>query len=512
MAIYGLHVRANAGSHPVTSGFPATIRITMAAIDPNDKPQTVGVTAGGPPRATLRILRRPLDMDDDSGSDDDMDSDDLAEYEARFGPGSESDSEDDETNGGPSDPTKRKQALREALQKEMEEHGAADLEDVLMNGVNGTKSFKGKGKAKATEEDDESDEESLDLEGQGGYEEYVLCTLDTTQHYQQPLDITVTDNEIAFFDVVGTHDIYITGNYVASMDNGMDSDSDIDADAFGLHGDEDEMMHMDDYSDDSLDDVDDPRVEEIESQDEAPMLVNGNTGKDAKGKNKRVASTSLEDSKQSQSLDDLMNKALKPADAAAGGEKLSKKQAKKLKNNAGQAVAGGASEGKVAVKEEKDGSKKQEEKPAAKKAEAETDNSKKVKFAKNLEQGPTNGSEKAAAPKASTGIRNVQGVKIDDKKIGSGPAAKKGDKLGMRYIGKLENGTVFDSNKKGAPFSFKLGAAEVIKGWEIGVAGMQVGGERRITVPSDLAYGKKGVPGIPGNSNLIFEVKMLSLK
>lgn len=68
------------------------------------------------------------------------------------------------------------------------------------------------------------------------------------------------------------------------------------------------------------------------------------------------------------------------------------------------------------------------------------------------------------------------------------------------------------ANKKGAPFTFKLGAGEVIKGWDIGVAGMSIGGERRITVPAALAYGSKALPGIPANSNLIFEVKLLNMK
>lgn len=68
------------------------------------------------------------------------------------------------------------------------------------------------------------------------------------------------------------------------------------------------------------------------------------------------------------------------------------------------------------------------------------------------------------------------------------------------------------ANKKGAPFSFKLGKGEVIKGWDIGVAGMAVGGERRLTIPAHLAYGSRGVPGIPGNSTLIFDVKLLEIK
>lgn len=68
------------------------------------------------------------------------------------------------------------------------------------------------------------------------------------------------------------------------------------------------------------------------------------------------------------------------------------------------------------------------------------------------------------------------------------------------------------ANKKGKPFSFKLGAGEVIKGWDIGVAGMSVGGERRLTIPANLAYGSKALPGIPSNSTLVFDVKLLEIK
>lgn len=68
------------------------------------------------------------------------------------------------------------------------------------------------------------------------------------------------------------------------------------------------------------------------------------------------------------------------------------------------------------------------------------------------------------------------------------------------------------ANKKGSPFTFKLGAGQVIKGWDIGVLGMSVGGERRITVPAHLAYGSKAVPGIPANSQLTFDLKLLEIK
>ncbi|WFD35939.1 hypothetical protein MCUN1_002810 [Malassezia cuniculi] len=92
-----------------------------------------------------------------------------------------------------------------------------------------------------------------------------------------------------------------------------------------------------------------------------------------------------------------------------------------------------------------------------------------------------------------------------DKKTGSGPVAKPGSRVSMRYVGKLQNGSIFDSNTKGRPFSFRLGKGEVIKG-------MQVGGERRLTCPPHLAYGRTKLPGIPANSTLIFDVKLLEVK
>ena len=81
----------------------------------------------------------------------------------------------------------------------------------------------------------------------------------------------------------------------------------------------------------------------------------------------------------------------------------------------------------------------------------------------------------------------------------------------IHSLPKHTNSQPFLANKKGKPFTFSLGSGEVIKGWDIGVQGMSVGGERRITVPANLAYGSKSLPGIPANSNLIFDIKMLEI-
>jgi len=85
-------------------------------------------------------------------------------------------------------------------------------------------------------------------------------------------------------------------------------------------------------------------------------------------------------------------------------------------------------------------------------------------------------------------------------------------KVSMRYVGKLPNGKIFDSNTKGKPFTFKLGVGEVIKGWDEGVAGMKVGGERLLIIPPSLGYGNRKLDGIPPNSTLRFEIKLLDMK
>jgi len=109
---------------------------------------------------------------------------------------------------------------------------------------------------------------------------------------------------------------------------------------------------------------------------------------------------------------------------------------------------------------------------------------------------------------------NKQGVQIEILKEGTGAIAKKGDTVSVHYVGVLENGTKFDSSvDRGTPFEFSLGAGRVIPGWDIGVEGMKVGEVRKLTVPSELAYGSGGAGNaIPPNATLIFEVQLLGIK
>ena len=109
------------------------------------------------------------------------------------------------------------------------------------------------------------------------------------------------------------------------------------------------------------------------------------------------------------------------------------------------------------------------------------------------------------------GARNVQGIIIKDVSVGSGAVAQRGKRVTVHYCGKLQSGKIFDASKK--PFQFGLGYGEVIRGWDIGVEGMKVGGKRNLTIPAPLAYGKSGAPPtIPPNATLIFDVTLVSVK
>jgi peptidylprolyl isomerase len=110
-------------------------------------------------------------------------------------------------------------------------------------------------------------------------------------------------------------------------------------------------------------------------------------------------------------------------------------------------------------------------------------------------------------------ITTPSGLQYQDIVVGSGTEAKSGNKVKVHYVGTLTDGTKFDSSvDRGKPFDFNLGAAQVIKGWDEGVAGMKVGGKRKLVIPADLGYGGRAIGKIPANSTLIFEVELLEVK
>jgi peptidylprolyl isomerase len=110
-------------------------------------------------------------------------------------------------------------------------------------------------------------------------------------------------------------------------------------------------------------------------------------------------------------------------------------------------------------------------------------------------------------------ISTVKGLEIYDEVVGTGAEAVLGKTITVHYIGKLSDGTQFDSSvERGKPFEFSLGTGRVIQGWDLGFTGMKIGGVRKLVISPELAYGTQNVGTIPPNSTLVFEVQLLEVK
>jgi FKBP-type peptidyl-prolyl cis-trans isomerase len=129
-------------------------------------------------------------------------------------------------------------------------------------------------------------------------------------------------------------------------------------------------------------------------------------------------------------------------------------------------------------------------------------------------QGSAKPNTSAPTKVTGPGTKTADGLEYWDIKVGTGATAQSGQNVKVHYTGWLTNGKKFDSSvDHGQPFGFRLGAGEVIKGWDEGVAGMKVGGKRQLRIPPELGYGQRGYPPvIPENSTLIFDVELLGVQ
>ncbi|PFH50910.1 hypothetical protein AMATHDRAFT_60232 [Amanita thiersii Skay4041] len=301
--------------------------------------------------------------------------------------------------------------------------------------------------------DEDEDDEDEDLASEKTTT--ILCSLTAGKFEHTTTDIVLEKDEEYTFQVVGKNTVYLSGNYIdqTAVDNPPFYDSESDSEADYGFGEPDSDIDMED---DGVE-TDGSRFEEVAN--EPPKTL----------KRTREPDATLDTSK-----------------AKAKNKKQKGENGKAIPSEPADNVNDG--ESKKEKKEDKNEGKKVEEKKEKK------DDKKKDKAKKPIEK------------------ELPGGLKIYDADVGSGPMAKKGNTVQMRYIGKLENGHVFDKNTKGKPFAFRLGQGEVIKGWDEGIVGMQVGGTRRLTIPPSMGYGKKGTEGIPPNSTLIFEVKLIEIK
>lgn len=144
-------------------------------------------------------------------------------------------------------------------------------------------------------------------------------------------------------------------------------------------------------------------------------------------------------------------------------------------------------------------------------AQEEKERSKPAKLASQAEAAKNKKSAVKHNAVPGSGItRTVKGgLKVQDLLVGAGALVRKGHNVAVKYTLRLENGNVVDKTKK-TPFKFRLGVGECVKGFDLGIAGMRVGGERHLVIPSELGYGRKGAPpDIPANATLYFDVKVM---
>ncbi|EEB08737.1 FKBP-type peptidyl-prolyl cis-trans isomerase [Schizosaccharomyces japonicus yFS275] len=309
--------------------------------------------------------------------------------------------------------------------------------------------------------DEEVDDDEMKEFLEENKQEFILCTLKPGLIYQQPLDFSFGFQETVTFSAIGGSTIYLSGSFMVSDEPSDDEDDDEEESDYDLSPDEDELVE-------TLSDEEEQASDDSEEEEE-------------------------------DSLDDIKEEKPKKSAAKTAGKKRQQREEAADDNEME------VEEPEAAAKPAK-GNKKQKAEPAKEK---------KVAFAEKLEQGPTGPAAKKEKQPAASSEKKTQnlkgGVVATDYKVGGGAVATNGKKVEMRYIGKLQNGKVFDKNTKGKPFSFLLGRGEVIKGWDVGVLGMAEGGERKLTIPASMAYGNQNIPGIPKNSTLIFEVKLLKV-
>ncbi|KAI9022553.1 hypothetical protein DFJ74DRAFT_669949 [Hyaloraphidium curvatum] len=343
---------------------------------------------------------------------------------------------------------------------------------------------------------------------------YVLCSLTTDKVEQQQLDLVFGEGEDITIKMNGPSPIHLTGTFL--LDDEEPDFSDFDDESIDS---DDLMIEGEDGEEDSENEVErmpPGKVKVLGEDDESGSEEE--SGEEGSGDGD-------EDSEESEEEQPApKGKAEKPKGKA---EKGAQKPEVKRKAESGQTPQQPPKKQKV-----EDGAASQKATPAAKPQKADGQQSGKQTPAET-KGTPANVQKEASKPGTATKAGDNKskpatpatdtdktpkkktlpsGLVIEDKVVGSGAKAKNGKTLALRYIGKLASGKVFDSNTSGNPFKVQLGKGSVIKGWEVGLQGMNAGGTRVLGIPPNLAYGAKGAPpDIPPNSTLTFEIKLLSV-
>ncbi|KAJ3119393.1 peptidylprolyl isomerase fpr4 [Physocladia obscura] len=331
---------------------------------------------------------------------------------------------------------------------------------------------------------------------QSGNNEFVIANLLIGSVEQTVVDLTFSEGEEITFLVTGNSTVHLTGNYLFDL--------------AGDEGDDEIPDQFDEDDDDDDDDEDDDEDDEGDDDGQDIFFDDKGNPVDAAGNLIDISTLISSDSDDNDDDDDEDDE----EEAAALLEFL---EAEKNKRKTGEGESKKTPK-KAKIEElpddyeEEEKAKKDKNKIEEKKEEVKMDEKKAEKKKDKKDKKKDEKQEKKSELKSKVTTHN-NGLIVEDVVEGKGPIAKAGNKVGVRYVGKLTNGKVFDSNTSGKAFQFKLGKGDVIKGWDIGVSGMRVGGARKLTIPPALAYGSQGAPpDIPKNATLQFEVKLLTIK
>ncbi|KAH7055327.1 hypothetical protein BKA57DRAFT_484668 [Linnemannia elongata] len=334
----------------------------------------------------------------------------------------------------------------------------------------------------------------------------VLCSLIPGSVDQQKLDVAFAEGEEITFSVTGDNVVHLSGNYLpdtGAQDGDEDDYGEDDDDMYGGYDQDDDgnivisqgtkrladLIGDEDEDEDSEDDPDFTGEDDEEDEDDSDDDDDEESSNPYAAQVEGDEDDSEEDEDDEEEEDDEENGGDDDDDEDDDDEDEDEDDSEDDEDEEPEPV-------------------KKEAAPATKKQKVSEE--KAIPIKPKQEATPVKVKEE---PKKAHKKTLPNGLVIEDTKAGEGARAKSGKKIGMRYIGRLENGKVFDKNTSGKPFSFKLGAGEVIKGWDLGIQGMQLNGERRLTIPPALAYGSQGAPpDIPRNATLVFEVKLISLK
>ncbi|KAL1451900.1 hypothetical protein WDU94_006234 [Cyamophila willieti] len=359
--------------------------------------------------------------------------------------------------------------------------------------------------------------------------ETILCNLGKPNYLQERLDLNFIEGNTITLEVKGKAIVHLSGYFIYEQDG------------------------MDDEDDSDLDDEEDVDDEELEEEDQKALQA---LRKKINKKSKFNASTTEEDSDDDDEDDDSMDVSDLAFDddeddddedddgedddeddddedddseeeevkiASPGSTPMP--PAKKQKGNNAS-----ANNTPISAKKKKQQELQQAKQESAKKNKGDKQSPQKQAPLTNGNTTPGSNKKKknkennaAGTPNSNAGTPNSKqadgktpkkslegGVIVEDLKVGAGVPAKSGKMVSVYYAGKLKsNNKQFDATTQGPGFKFRLGKGEVIKGWDVGLNGMKVGGKRRITIPAHMAYGNKGSPpAIPPNSTLVFDVEL----